>query len=368
MSQLKKMDRLPSNDMERKALILPLTEAIEEYTDIVMENTQEAIRTGMERTKSELRKQGMGKSRGSYLKFYLNGSLKAAITDIDFDEFSEAVSDRLRQDTFIASEHTMNRISGNVMDNLKQSYEEGYGIDKAAGNLEGVFDGMEGYELKRVARTEINGAQNRGAEATERQLGIQYDRWRTAGDDRVRGTEPGDMADHTYMDGQISRVGEPFSNGLTRPGDRSGPIEEWIQCRCVLVPYLIPEGYAAPEGTFFYEEDLIKLKKPKPAVRPKPGAKPKAPKPEISRERPRRGHVEGKELHALDDKKRAKLIEEYYKENGVKIAISTDSHDSPQMDLMSYGVATARRGWIEKGDVLNSMSLYELLDFLGIDY
>ena len=56
------------------------------------------------------------------------------------------------------------------------------------------------------------------------------------------------------------------------------------------------------------------------------------------------------------------------KENGVKIAISTDSHDSPQMDLMSYGVATARRGWIEKGDVLNSMSLYELLDFLGIDY
>ena len=55
------------------------------------------------------------------------------------------------------------------------------------------------------------------------------------------------------------------------------------------------------------------------------------------------------------------------RENGVKIAISTDSHDSPHMNLMGFGIATARRGWIEKGDVLNTMPLYGLLDFLGID-
>ena len=55
------------------------------------------------------------------------------------------------------------------------------------------------------------------------------------------------------------------------------------------------------------------------------------------------------------------------KENRVKIAISTDSHDSSQMDLISYGIATARRGWIEKSDVLNTMTLDGIFDFFKID-
>ena len=261
MSHLKKMDRLPSSDMERNELLLPLTEAIEEYSNIVMENTQEAIRTGMERTQAELKKQGLGKSLGGDLAFYLNGSisLKGAV-DVDFREFSQEISDRLKAETFIASQQTMDRVAGNVKDNLKQSFEEGYGIDKAAGNLNNVFDNMEGYELERVARTEINGAQNRGAQATELQLGVQYDLWRTAGDSRVRGLDDNDIADHTYLDGQISKVGEPFSNGLTRPGDRGGDISEWINCRCALIPYLIPEGYVAPAMENFYADDLIKIK------------------------------------------------------------------------------------------------------------
>ena len=300
MKELKKQGKIPSSDIELKALIAPLAEAKEEFSKIVMENTQEAIRAGMERTKAELKKQGMGKSRGSYLRFYLNGSLKASIAGLDFEEFSKEVSQRLKEQTFVASEQTIDRMSGNVMENLRESYEGGYGIDKAAGNLEGVFDNMEGYELERVARTEINGAQNRGAEATELQLGIQYDKWKTAGDERVRGNRPEDAADHTYMDGQISKVGGNFSNGLSRPGDRTGPIEEWINCRCVLVPYLIPEGYVAPEGTFFYEEDLIKLVKPKPEPKPKPGTKPK----------PRQGDLFEKPKPIREEIKSGKLLRE----------------------------------------------------------
>jgi DNA polymerase (family 10) len=49
------------------------------------------------------------------------------------------------------------------------------------------------------------------------------------------------------------------------------------------------------------------------------------------------------------------------KELGVKLCISTDAHSTDQLDLMSYGVATARRGWIEPGDVLNTLPLEELL-------
>lgn len=276
MSEFKKLDRIPSSDAEIRILIAPLTEAIIEYNDIIMENTQESIQAGMERTRRELRKQGLKNRFDIELRYFLNGSLKTfPITDIDFEEFSQEVSDRMKHDTFIASQGTIDRMSGNVMDNIKDSYEQGYGIDKAAVNLQDVFDDMEDWELKRVARTEINGAQNLGAEATMRQLGIQYNLWRTAGDARVRGNRPEDTADHKYLDGQITTVGGRFSNGLTRPGDRNGPIKEWIQCRCALIPYLMPEGYAAPSMSFFYASDLVKVEIPKPEVRPKPGTKPK---------------------------------------------------------------------------------------------
>lgn len=49
------------------------------------------------------------------------------------------------------------------------------------------------------------------------------------------------------------------------------------------------------------------------------------------------------------------------KEYGVKIAISTDAHDATQLQFMSFGVAIARRGWLEAKDVVNTLPLKELL-------
>lgn len=43
------------------------------------------------------------------------------------------------------------------------------------------------------------------------------------------------------------------------------------------------------------------------------------------------------------------------KERGVKIVISTDSHSTAHLKYMRYGVLTARRGWLEKRDVLNTL-------------
>jgi DNA polymerase (family 10) len=42
------------------------------------------------------------------------------------------------------------------------------------------------------------------------------------------------------------------------------------------------------------------------------------------------------------------------KELGVKVVINTDAHSVADLQLMRYGVATARRGWLEKADVLNT--------------
>jgi DNA polymerase (family X) len=49
---------------------------------------------------------------------------------------------------------------------------------------------------------------------------------------------------------------------------------------------------------------------------------------------------------------------------GVKIAINSDAHDPSQLNVMRYGVKVARRGWLEKVDVLNTMSLQALLGYL----
>jgi len=48
------------------------------------------------------------------------------------------------------------------------------------------------------------------------------------------------------------------------------------------------------------------------------------------------------------------------KEEGVLIAISSDAHSTQDFDNLYYGVGQARRGWLEKKDVLNSRSLKEL--------
>jgi len=49
------------------------------------------------------------------------------------------------------------------------------------------------------------------------------------------------------------------------------------------------------------------------------------------------------------------------KQRGVKIVISTDAHTTHSLTSMKYGVETARRGWIEKKDVINALPLGEFL-------
>jgi DNA polymerase (family 10) len=43
------------------------------------------------------------------------------------------------------------------------------------------------------------------------------------------------------------------------------------------------------------------------------------------------------------------------KERGVKVVINTDSHHTSHMDKIKYGVLQARRAWLTKEDVLNTM-------------
>ena len=201
---------------------------------------------------------------------------------IKFDMFKPDpnVLKLLREHAFQASESTMIRVTGNVMRSLAESYEEGWGIDQATEDLKKETTGMRDWELTRIARTETNGAQNEGSFDSMKELGVDFHKWITARDERVRPSSIGPdgkhrskrdrksrdgkrtgnhrIGNHRILDNEIVRLGDPFSNGLIRPGDRSGPMDEWISCRCTTVPYILPLGKTPPPGKVqFRESDLI---------------------------------------------------------------------------------------------------------------
>jgi len=49
------------------------------------------------------------------------------------------------------------------------------------------------------------------------------------------------------------------------------------------------------------------------------------------------------------------------KERGVKVVISTDSHNTANLSFIRYGVTMARRGWLEARDVINTLPTEQFL-------
>lgn len=181
--------------------------------------------------------------------------VRNAILTTEIEAGGAGVSrDLLAERAFVASQSTIDRMTGDVIESLSESMNQGLGIDESARSLRDRFDDMEQWERERIARTEINGAQNLGNYNAMLNDRIQYHQWITAEDDRVRDT---DAVSHVVLHGEIVKVGQAFSNGLKFPGDRSGPIQEWINCRCVSVAYFMPDGMMAPWDGPFFEDDLV---------------------------------------------------------------------------------------------------------------
>ena len=53
------------------------------------------------------------------------------------------------------------------------------------------------------------------------------------------------------------------------------------------------------------------------------------------------------------------------KELGIPISINTDAHAPDQYQLLFYGIAAARRAWLEPGDVINCWEPGRLLEWLN---
>ena len=53
------------------------------------------------------------------------------------------------------------------------------------------------------------------------------------------------------------------------------------------------------------------------------------------------------------------------KEKGVKCAINPDAHHTQHLQFLHFGIGSARKGWLERGDVVNCLPLCEILAVLG---
>lgn len=168
--------------------------------------------------------------------------LAEAGMEVAFEKIEENVKEKLWEKTYQFSEDTFSRIEGDFIQTLTDGYDNGLGIDEVAAELRDDFKGLRDHRLENIARTEIQSAQNEGADETMKEYGVRYKQWLTVGDDRVRGNNPNDEYDHIHLHGQVVEFDEPYSNGLMHPGDRDGDIGDWINCRCRQRPYIPRKG------------------------------------------------------------------------------------------------------------------------------
>lgn len=232
-------------------MLSPVHEAHKEYYEIIR--------------KYKLREYQLGKAEAKRLTRLANKdkvALKAVTTlgiqgfvDKDknslFGTIPKAEQDLLNR-TFRTSQNTLNRVDNQLNQIISDGYREGKGINKVANDITQRFDQLASWEARRIARTEINTSHNQATRDQYKEDGVEYTQWIAAGDDRTRDS-------HVDVDGEIIPIDGKYSNGLAFPGDTSGPLEEWINCRCSNAPFVIPYGFMAPSFSPFRESDLVPI-------------------------------------------------------------------------------------------------------------
>lgn len=162
------------------------------------------------------------------------------------------VADGLERYKFMASEKTKSRVNNEISQILAEGYKEGWGPRHVAQKIQQRFTDLSSYESRRIAQTEINTTRNFVQYNQLVDDGIEYKIWHAAHDSRTRKS-------HLDVDEEIVPINEPFSNGLMYPGDKSGPVSEWVNCRCSHAAFIMPLGYQAPDFWPFTEADLVKV-------------------------------------------------------------------------------------------------------------
>ena len=233
-------------------MVKPIEEAQEQYYQILEKYIRREYKLG---NKEAQRLVDLAMTKQAHKSIFdkLRKAVNIKATRYNLFGTLDEAEEELLTKTFIASQRTIARVATDINQIITTGYTSGKGINVVAQMLQTRFNQLETWEAKRIARTEIHNAHNNAVMKTYETLNVEYTQWIAADDDRTRES-------HVEVDREIIRIGDTYSNGLQYPGDTSGPIEEWINCRCSNAPYVMPYGMMAPPGREqFREEDLIPI-------------------------------------------------------------------------------------------------------------
>ena len=227
----------------------PVHEAHKEYYEILEKYIRKEYKLGWAEAERLADIKGVRYAWKEVITMPIAGFIKR---DNDlFATIPKAEQDLLNR-TYKTSEQTLSRVDGQINQIITDGYRSGKGINDIGNQLTKRFDQLSTWEARRIARTEVNTSHNKATYDAYQDMGVEYTQWIAALDDRTRDS-------HAEVDGEIIPLGGKYSNGLGYPGDMSGPIEEWINCRCSNAPFVVPYGYLAPSFSPFREEDLVPI-------------------------------------------------------------------------------------------------------------
>ena len=228
----------------------PVHEAHKEYYEILRKYKIKEYELGKREATRLCNRAGVRYAFKETMSMPISGFIKKD-SDKLFGTLPKAEQDLLNR-TYKTSEKTLSKVDSQLNNIITEGYRSGKGINDISNQVTKRFDQLASWEAKRIARTEVNTSHNKATVDTYNELGVEYTQWIAASDDRTRDS-------HVEVDGEIIPMGGKYSNGLSYPGDMSGPIEEWINCRCSNAPFVMPYGYMAPSFSPFREEDLVPI-------------------------------------------------------------------------------------------------------------
>lgn len=164
------------------------------------------------------------------------GRYGASLIGLSFDSTNPAVADfmavKVPKLAGVLNETTKTDVANAIADGLRENES----MEAIVGRIRGVFDEADRSRAYLIARTESTSAYNAGTVAAwedPKAEGIVVGKmWVATRDSRTRES-------HAELDGETTReLDGKFSNGLTNPGDPSGPPEEVCNCRCLVTPII----------------------------------------------------------------------------------------------------------------------------------
>jgi SPP1 gp7 family putative phage head morphogenesis protein len=183
------------------------------------------------------------KHTNEYMEFLTSNKLTSNKSSIKIKPNTN-VTNTLINTSKDSIKYTKANLNKNIGKILSQSETQGIGNQQVAKILRQNMKHLSEVQAERIAITEINSAHNLVTymDLLNDEM-VQYKQWITCHDKRVRRS-------HKHLDNEIAKIDEPFTNGLQYPGDHNGIVEEFINCRCTMVPYIMDKTVSTSKPQF----------------------------------------------------------------------------------------------------------------------